>query len=206
MKKHEAIKISYDNYPKGTVIKWIDGFPLTVDGTYKWVGKHKIHDGQGFCVYDSESNGSVWAKIVPAEVEEKKTFILKSEDGVDLYSGDEMWAVQLNKTSNKWELDLFLKKECFVLPDTSGVIEPDVDFPAITTPDTYKAFSTRESAEAWVNKMNMPLFTTVELFCGMEAHVYGGEIILIKDADKTVFSLYPSDIEDIAHVYTSKQQ
>jgi hypothetical protein len=56
----------------------------------------------------------------------------------------------------------------------------------------------------WAESMSSAVFKTkpkfhlVPLFTGMEAHVYSGEI-LIKDADKTVTTLRPSDLEDMAN-------
>jgi hypothetical protein len=61
----------------------------------------------------------------------------------------------------------------------------------------YDGLRWAESMSSAVFKIK-PKFHLVPLFSGMEAHVYGGEI-LIKDADKTVMTLHPSDLEDMAN-------
>jgi hypothetical protein len=67
-----------------------------------------------------------------------------------------------------------------------------------------KIFSTKSAAEAWIAEHNKPKFKVAILFTGMEAHIYGGEI-LIKDADKTVATLMSSELEDMLHTYKSLQ-
>jgi len=90
-----------------------------------------------------------------AYLENIKKFIILSEDGVRLYSGDEVWGVKYLGGLKQWRLDLY-HGECFVFSDDSGTCEEDNDFPAISTPSTYKIFSTREAAEAWIEKENKP--------------------------------------------------
>jgi len=118
-------------------------------------------------------------------------FVLRSEDGVDLYEGDSYSHAYKHTSEDIWSI---------------GVSQPGLskDSQALLNPKEVKAFSTREAAEKWITKKNKPKHAIVSLFTGMEAHVYAGEI-LIKDADRTVTTLHPSDLEDMLHTYKSLQ-
>lgn len=90
-------------------------------------------------------------KIIPfadfaAEVGiEVPKFILTSEDGVDLYEGDLFYSAEL--TNKGWVLDCWVNGRPYEL---------SVDSLSVTNPDKYKAFSTKESAEAWIKENNKP--------------------------------------------------
>lgn len=114
-------------------------------------------------------------------------FIMKSEDGVDLCEGDKYYVAS---KFEDWQL---------VSPDPLNVAHS-----ACSHSLTNKAFSTKEAAESWIAKANRPKHKVVTLFTGMEAHVYAGEI-LIKDADRTITTFHPSDLEDMLHTYKSLQ-
>jgi len=119
--------------------------------------------------------------------------ILKSEDGVDLYEGDRLFEANRN-LNGSW----------YITSGESGrgywTVKNRADKWSLGAPEGYesKAFSTKEAAEKWVENKNKPKYKAVALFSGMEAHVYRGEI-LVKDADRVVTTLYPSDIEDMDH-------
>lgn len=195
MKKHELIKQAYDNYPVGTLFTWQNVTTLESSGIFEFseYDEDCILDSKGQCVFDGER----WPKIITSKP--RKKFILKSEDGIDLFHGDEMTGAWFNPIIKEWTLKEF-NNAPFVLHSDNLNTEPDEDFPYISSPKTHKAFSTRQAAVKWVNENNKPKYNKVDLFNGMEAHVYSGEI-LIKDADQTVTTLSPSDIEDLINTY-----
>jgi hypothetical protein len=58
------------------------------------------------------------------------------------------------------------------------------------------------AAKAWIKEQNKPKYKEVELFNGMTAKVYTGEI-LINDGKRTATTLMPSDLEDLINAYRS---
>ena len=82
-------------------------------------------------------------------------FIIKSEDGVDLFSGMEMWGAKYMPGIKKWIIGSF-KGDPFVLTDDTINLNDNEDFPYITQPSKWKAFSTKEAAEKWIAEQNEP--------------------------------------------------
>lgn len=125
-----------------------------------------------------------FAKEVGIEV---PMFVMKSEDGIDLYEGDSYFRAGRSKPD---------ATGCFVVFETKKL--KSCHFVCVY-PETDKAFSNKQSALAWIAEQNKPKHKVVSLFNGMKAHVYAGEII-IKDADKTITTFNPDEIEDILKV------
>lgn len=97
-----------------------------------------IHSKQGYKIIAFTD----FAKELDIEV---PVFILKSEDGFDLYEGDGYHLVSINFLDSKWEY----KK-------TVGNPTISEHNPAYYKPAHNKAFSTKEAAEKWVAENNKP--------------------------------------------------
>lgn len=188
MKKHELLKYAYDNYPKGTKFIGAYGDTFCSNGKIKFsdIKGDLINEPEGL-IYDGRTNK--WAKIV-----DTKDPLLVSEDGVELFDGDDFWSVSnkdwdVQTGTNKWEIK-----------NSSGPHKLSVSSSAYKNSET-KAFSKKQAALEWIDKMNKP--KAIQLFHGMKCiikeKVSGSHEIEIFDADNLVTVLSPSDIEDISH-------
>ncbi|HYH13985.1 MAG TPA: hypothetical protein VD794_02125 [Flavisolibacter sp.] len=107
-------------------------------------------------------------KIIPfadfaAEVGIKvPVFIMKSEDGVDLYEGDEYHRAYFDKA---WVYDF-----CTDLKTNHAVNRKD------QWAAEAKAFSTKEAAEAWIEEQNRPKHITVSPNSIVPIHVFAHRI------------------------------
>lgn len=118
------------------LISFEDGFHYTVS--------NEIEDCK---TINFESFASEFGIKVPV-------FIMKSEDGVDLFEGDSYWRAGRCKPNATGDFVVFetedLKSCHFVC----------------CYPDTDKAFSTRKSAEEWIKEQNKPKEFEVEFQAG----------------------------------------
>jgi len=99
---------------------------------------------------------STFYRVIPfsdfaAEVGIKPpVFVLTSEDGVPLYEGDDWWCATNEYENNKGIWTLWN-------PNEDGY---KLSFNSVCFPDkygaNYKAFSTKEAAEAWIKEQNKP--------------------------------------------------
>jgi len=133
-------------------------------------------------------------KVIPfsefaAEVGIKApVFVMTSEDGVPLYEGDEYHEAHKCDNDDNW---MYLKG-----PDFNMCVETR----PVSIPNKSKAFSTRESAEKWIQEQNKPKCIDVKLFNRYhhaliykdKVEIYGGGVNFI---------MKPSDLEDILHAY-----
>lgn len=94
MKKHEALKYAYDNYPKGTLIKWSD-IQGTVDGVYNFDGDGRIVDSTNFVVH----NTLKFAKII----KEKPTSILDGKVAIQVNNEREFKLLMEHYESKGWK-------------------------------------------------------------------------------------------------------
>lgn len=177
MKKHQLIKHAYDNYPKGTVfLSCVTESKITSCGVF-----HLSKQGS---VVDSESKMFVknytsdkWATIV---TDERKP-LLKSEDGVDLFEGDEYWIVSCLSTQ-KWWLNCCQKLQAHHVVITRHVV--------------HKAFSTREAAEVWIKEANKPKEIVFD-HTNIKIVVFKDKFYAEAKTDSRRFTFDMKDIENI---------
>lgn len=89
---------------------------------------------------------SDFAKEVGIKIPE---FVMKSEDGVDLYEGDGMYCAEFSH--NRWVYDDFCGFPYSIAIDSLVVTNPTVN----------KAFSTKEAAEKWIKEKDEPDYVEV---------------------------------------------
>jgi hypothetical protein len=167
MKKHQLLEKAMRDYPKGTKLTWgFDTFTSTgafwidVDeGNDEVLFKHKDTD---VCVW----NGKDWAAIIPEQPDRK--FIMKSEDGVDLYEGDDYYRVCDIGSRSNWTLVTVGGSI-----ESSGKLTRDRNFMV-----NDRVFSTKEAAEAWIAEQNKP----------KEIKLFGqnGQVEVIAKADGSI--------------------
>lgn len=123
-------------------------------------------------------------------------FVMQSEDGVDLYEGDDYHRAWYEKEKSKWFYD-----SCTNLNSMHAVCRTD------DNAKQAKAFSTREAAEKWIEEQNRPKSVTIPLFKHKECK--SAEIttkkITIRDGGD-IYYLKPSDIEDVMHALQGLKQ
>jgi hypothetical protein len=107
--------------------------------------------------------------------------IMVSEDGVDLYAGDDYYRV--DHQSGRWIL----------FGDCMGISNRHK---CVSNSKTIKAFSTREAAKRWVEEQNKPKWIDVKLFEGSIATVNIEGYTSIK-YPHGMFNIKHSDIEEI---------
>jgi len=122
-------------------------------------------------------------------------FILRSEDGVDLYEGDNYHRVYFKKV---WEYD-----RCSDLKQHHAVNRKD-EFASKA-----KAFSTREAAEDWISEMNKPKSILIAEESSYPVEVFNHEIVVKcktshKHLDNIIISA--SELESIYKAYQSLQE
>lgn len=138
-----------------------------------------------------------FAKEVDIEVPK---FIMKSEDGVDLYIGDKFYHIKL--TTNGWAMNTLLNYD-----DNAFTINKEFNHLVKIMPQFNKAFSTRQSAEQfikenalkWIEEQNKPKEIEVPLyFMNQTATVTANCEVHISDTrDITYAKLSHGDIHDI---------
>lgn len=138
--------------------------------------------------YKIAIDGEVWR--VKGEFEPAK-FVMRSEDGVDLYEGDNY------HRAYAYENGVWIYDFCEKLALNHVVCNPAISSLA-------KAFSTKEAAEKWIDEQNKPKSVQVPLFNTNMAMVSKDKIDII-DVIGASISLKPSDIEDMLHAYKSLQ-
>lgn len=188
MKKHELLEKAMKYYPKGT--KFIPPFlktEYTSTGIFRLDSQSDIEMmDEGIPIlliytYSTVTKGT-WAEIIPEKLERK--FIMKSEDGFDLYEGDEQFVVNKDD-ANKY----------FLIPHCRKVMLGDEEQTWL------KVFSTREAAIKWIEEQNKPNQIEVRLFTGGYALICKGDIEVYQNDSK--IHIKPSDIEEIHHVLNS---
>lgn len=126
-------------------------------------------------------------------VSEQRKFVMKSEDNVDLYVGDNFyWA---RKKSDKY----FLEKheeigDKFIFTFDNNFIEALV----VKKPNYNKAFHSKEKALMFIEEQNKPKSQTVDLYFGAKAIVKDNSEIDIKNMSKeTIVTLSHGDVIDL---------
>jgi len=185
MKKWELLKKAYETFPAGTKFTW-GGSEIVSTGVFQFASddarKGWILDSNEMAVFDGEQ----WAEIIEEPKDHpKKQFIMMSKDGVRLNDGDKFYCAMFCNGPSQWILDFINDSNEFVMRSHTAAQD-----------DFNKYFSTKEAAIKYIEEENTPKYREVHLFDGMWAKVLSGEI-LIKDADKNVTTLRPSDLEDM---------
>jgi len=139
MKKHELLKHAYDNYPKGTKFLNLGASERTL------CESNGVFYADKFGVKDSETHYFIfgsgkWAEIVTEEP--KRVPLLTSEDGVDLYEGDEYYRAEIFQ--GKWNLSDYTNN--YIIND----LKPS--HAVVHSPEMSRAFSTKESALKWIDE------------------------------------------------------
>jgi hypothetical protein len=185
MKKHELLKGAYDNYKAGITFKCIDALePIKSSGVYEISDMGRVIDPiNNACVWDGE-----WAEIIPEKTERK--FILKSEDGVNLYDGDEYCSVWLE--SKRWTFN--------------GMHRLDTSKAVVCFPKECKAFSTRETAQAWIKEQNKPKQLLVLMDIQGSSAIVRCDSVSFKHNEEFQFSLSSSEMDALIKAYQSLQQ
>lgn len=132
-KKWKLLKDAYDKYPKDTKCQWGEfGGIIVCTGEYHFADGYdlpRIHDTNDYAIFDGEE----WADIIMEKPERK--FIMKSEDGVDLYHKDNFYWTVLKKNGK------------YMSPVLSVFSIPE-------KPTEIILFSTKEAAEKWIEDQN----------------------------------------------------
>ena len=181
-KKHELLKYAYDNYKKGVRFK-----TLLEQTTHTSTGVFDLNEDDFNAISDVNTGQYVyeygrWAEIVSENPE--RTFIMNSEDGVPLFEGDDYHRAYFN---SDWEYKGLV-----------GNPTKSEHNPAYHDTAHNKAFSTKESAEAWIQEQNKPQYTDVKLYDKRSyALVYKDKIEIYEDGIQ--LNIKPSDLEDMLH-------
>lgn len=122
---------------------------------------------------------------------EPAKFVMRSEDGVDLYEGDNYHRAYAYE-NGVWRYDF-----CEKLALNHVVCNSAISSLA-------KAFSTKEAADKWIAEQNKTKSVQVPLFNTNMAMVSKDKIDII-DVIGGSISLKPSDLEDMLHAYKSLQ-
>lgn len=127
-----------------------------------------------------------FAKEVGIEV---PLFVMKSEDGVDLYEGDIIYHATNRGFLDRWKIHTgyvikHMLDECYVFN-----ISPEKD----------KAFSTKQAAEKWCQEQNKPKVLECKLFGTKTAFINIHSITIVDGLAQ--YKLQPSDLEDMLHNY-----
>lgn len=188
-KKHELISEATKRFPKGSTIK-SDYCNETFDssGVFIFWGNSLMMEKDErthFTVYELDLNK--WAELV-----EKKEPLLVSEDGVELFEGDEFWHV-IN-FNNRTELGI---KNPIKLNDAELKV-------ALSNLDENKIFSTREAAEKWISEQKKPKEIEVKMSVFKEnyALVRKDGVHLMSETSLR-FCLSKEDLENIYNTYKS---
>ena len=169
-------------YCKNKITSLRRGFPLFI-----------CLDGSGFhatakeCEKHSDEvvQFADFAKEVGIKV---PVFVMKSEDGVDLYDVDECYNVEIKNGIASLSKNLF--KNLFPCLSSSYFI---------TRPTEYKAFHSKENALKWIEEQNKPKSKTIPLYFGQEAIINFDKVeVRIMDGDKEVSTL---SFQDIKHLH-----
>lgn len=173
--------------------KWCDGDDVLTYANYAittivYPALIEYNDSFGF-----NTNKDNYDKIIPFADFAKEVgitppvFIMKSEDGVDLYEGDEQFVANKDE-EDKW----------FLLKHGRTIMVGDEKSTWL------RVFSTIESAEKWIEEQNKPKHATVKLYRHKEyksAEVTNNKIT-IRDGND-IYYLKASDIEDMYHALKS---
>ena len=126
----------------------ISAYPYYIDY------KNKFDSSENTLAFTSRGEKIIpfqdFAKEVGIEVPK---FIMKSEDGVNLYEGDECYNVEIKNGIASLSKNLF--KNLFPCLSSSYFI---------TRPTEYKAFHSKENALKWIDEQNKPKEITVDLY------------------------------------------
>lgn len=215
LKKHELIKNAYDGYPKGTEFTSpLSGFTYTSTGVFRvsnsggnvyceYISTSGLE--KSACVYSASANEwaevvtekkpSVLDKILSFPDSEKEVgielpqFMIKSQDGVDLYEGDKYASAWLK--DGKWEIAAI----CTPLYRGNAVL---------THPIECKAFSTKEAAESWIKEQNKPEEVVIDTV-NYTVTVSSNEVLYVPKHDCKKQLFFGKEIEKIYDAYKSLQ-
>lgn len=162
-KKWKLLKEAYDKYPKDTKCQWGEfGGIIVCTGEYHFADGYdlpRIHDTNDYAIFDGEE----WADIIMEKPERK--FIMKSEDGVDLYSNDPLFTVRYNRGGEcKWNDPL----QKVMSSEVSNILLHDTE--------DVKGFYSKQAAQSWVDQKNKPHFITVAKDSQYPVEVYNDRI------------------------------
>jgi len=142
-------------------------------------------------IKEPETNKAFYAKEAALAYIEKhnkskeadnRVFVMKSDDGVDLYVGDISFVPQL---SDEYTYD-------------GEITEFDVVFSSRN--DKSKRYSTREAAQKWVDEQNKQKSVLVPLAGNMMANVTKNKIDIVTIVNGTI-SITPSDLKTMIRTY-----
>lgn len=195
-KKHELLKYTYDNYPVGTIATY-GGDPIECEGKYEFAESGWIlNTVSGRPIYDSDRNE--WAKIVKHP---NRKFVMKSEDGVDLFEGDDFYSAFMSTYRKVWTLGKRnVSGDCHVFNLNAK------ESAVVVQPEKYKAFSTKQAAEKWIEEQNKAKELTVQL--GMEKAIISidnGISFYRSYQGASFFGIAEDELEQIYHAYKSLQ-
>jgi len=165
-KKWELLRYAYDNYPKGIRFEQMSSKETIESSGCFYLGDYGTH----FAIYDVVESSFVfnsktekWATII---TEPERKALLVSEDGFNLYEGDEYWDVNNGILKKGWNLSNEMKSDQspYMLFNTSA---------PVTSPDKHRAFKHKENALKWVEEANKPKEIEIEFS--------NGSVILTKD-------------------------
>lgn len=195
MKKYELLEKAMNDYPVGTIIKW-GGKKYPTTGRYFFgTGRYSNYImysslGVELALYD----GISWAEIIP-----KKAFVMKSEDGVDLYEGDEFWSV----SNEKWEGEAD-RDYGWEIKNSNGPHKICFDSAVYKYPERNKAFSRKGSAEKFIDEqvyLNKEIYLFTKFGYNFKMTQDMGCRVTKPNGD--IFNLYSMDIEKIYEAYES---
>jgi len=179
--------IVVENYRQFTLLNTYLGLNLSTPSTYPvYYDADKKYGSYSYTTKQKLISFAGFAKEIGIKVPK---FIIKSEDGVDLYEGDDLYTAKL--CNGEWVYDDYHGQPYNISKNSLVVREQD----------EYKAFSTREAAEKWIAEMNKP--KDIEL----DINAYGSALI---KPSEVVFNGYVNritgaQIESIYKAYQSLQ-
>lgn len=94
-------------------------------------------------LFSTKEAAEAWIK------EQNKPVLLTTVDGVDLREGDECYEVFKYPETDPWEFNNIMDENGY-----TEVFKVSENLESITDPETSKAFSTKEAAEAWIKEQN----------------------------------------------------
>ncbi len=155
MKKHKLLEEAMRRFPKGTVARFKSAPKVdhTSDGIFQILdvnnqGSTDVFSGEGLnCFYIShdEEGDFIGEWAVPVA---DRVFVMTSEDGIPIYERDNVYPAYFGGSG-------------WFLGDAGTVNRQST---VVTAPATAKAFSTLDSAEAWILEQNKPKSVVVDHF------------------------------------------
>lgn len=119
-------------------------------------------------------------------------FVMKSEDGVDLYEGDRYAHAYRHKGDDRWSLGV-------------SQLKFTKDRQAVCNPKEVKAFSTKEAAEKWIAEQNKPKEIVIDYDSETKAVVSKSKVVFELNGSGVHFTLTNNHLSDVYAAYKSLQ-